>query len=279
MRKVITLLSFAALVYLNSLPLQAQSECAKRSLFSPMPNHEESSCELKDFDSHTFYKSKAGGAYETLPKEGNKMVVRYNWLGDWEKRPSVTQIYKNYQAAVEKQGGQLLYSSGSYYHFQLNQAGDQYFIEVLSDGSGMYTVTTLKVNTMKQDVVFTAKEIDQSISRDGQLTFYGIYFDVNKAVLKPESTGSIREIATFLKSHNNKQVYLVGHTDNSGTYDHNLKLSKDRAQAVVNELINQYGVASTQVSAQGVGDLCPVANNQTEEGKAKNRRVVMVLKK
>ena len=268
MKKVNVLFVLTLLIYLYCIPGHAQSDCTSRSLFSMMPNHEEASCEIKEFDSHIFYKSKNDGSYETLEKRGEKTIATYNWLGDWDKRPSKTQIYGNYQSAIEKQGGELLYS-GSYNHFKLRRSSDNYFIEVSTDGSGIYSITTVKENTMKQDVVFTAEEIDRSVTQEGQITFYGIYFDINKATLKPESSSSLKEIASYLKSNIDKQVYLVGHTDNSGTHEYNLKLSKERSQTVVNELINQYGVSATQLSAQGVGDLCPIANNLTPEGKAK----------
>ena len=217
MKKVNVLFVLTLLIYLYCIPGHAQSDCTSRSLFSMMPNHEESSCEIKEFDSHIFYKSKNDGSYETLEKRGEKTIATYNWLGDWDKRPSKTQIYGNYQSAIEKQGGELLYS-GSYNHFKLRRSSDNYFIEVSTDGSGIYSITTVKENTMKQDVVFTAEEIDRSVTQEGQITFYGIYFDINKATLKPESSSSLKEIASYLKSNIDKQVYLVGHTDNSGTH-------------------------------------------------------------
>jgi outer membrane protein OmpA-like peptidoglycan-associated protein len=71
---------------------------------------------------------------------------------------------------------------------------------------------------------------------------------------------------------------VVGHTDNAGALDHNLKLSADRAEAVVKSLIGR-GIAASRLKAAGVGPYCPVASNHTEEGKAKNRRVELVEQK
>ena len=257
---------------------QSNSDCEAQSLFSKMPDHEETNCEIKEFDAHDFRKSTADGSYETLTREGQTSEVWYNWTGEWDKRPSKIQIYKNYQNAIEKQGGELLYSGSSAY-FRLKKSGETYYLEVNTDGSGMYSVVTLKEASMQQDVVFTAREIGKAIDQDGQITFYGIYFDLNKSTLKPESAGTLKEIAAYLKANTSKQVYMVGHTDNTGAHDYNLKLSKERAQAAVDELINNYGVSAAQLSPDGVGALCPVSNNFTEESRAKNRRVVMVLKK
>lgn len=257
---------------------QSDTDCESKELFSMMPNHEVSRCEMKEFDSQTFYKSTANGNREALLKEGEKHTIWYHWLGDWEQRPSDAQIQKNYQNAIVKQGGELIYS-GSELHFKLNKSGNLYYIALVTDGSGTYSVVTIRESNMKQDVVFSAKEIKLNMDRDGQLAFYGIFFDINKATIKPESSNSIKEIATYLKSETQKQVYLVGHTDNTGAHDYNVKLSKERAQAVVTELINKHSVPATQITAEGVGELSPVVNNNTEEGKAKNRRVVMVMKK
>ncbi|WP_315817698.1 OmpA family protein [Paraflavitalea speifideaquila] len=73
-------------------------------------------------------------------------------------------------------------------------------------------------------------------------------------------------------------VYVVGHTDNTGDLTSNTTLSKDRATAVVTELTTKYSVNKTQVTPQGIASLAPIAANDTEEGKAKNRRVEIVKK-
>ena len=264
MKKLLLLLvlSIAA-----SAQTYAQSECAERGLFSMMPGHEENYCQIREFDVHEFRNSTADG-YETLKKEGEKIETWYNWQGEWEKRPSKQQIYKNYQAAIEKQGGKLMFSGSSAY-FSLKKSGNNYFIEVNTDGSGMYTVVTLKEADMRQDVVYTANEIQKNITSDGQVTFYGIYFDVNQSTVKSESAPTLKEIAAYLKANTNKQVYIVGHTDNTGQHESNMKLSMARSEAVVNELVSAYGVSREQLIAAGVGDLSPVSSNLTEEGRAK----------
>ncbi|NMM47738.1 OmpA family protein [Marinigracilibium pacificum] len=256
---------------------QSISECDQKSLFSPMPNHEARQCEIKEFDSYSITRNTENGNYESFNVEGEVHKVSYDWKGEWSKRPSNVQIYRNYQNAVEKQGGELLYESGSAY-FKLKKSNNTYYIEVFADGSGMYNVTTIKESSMKQDVVYSAQEINKIINQEGQITFYGIYFYTNKATLKTESDNTLKEIANFLKANKGKQVYIVGHTDNTGNHDYNLKLSKERAETVVKTLVNNFGVSASQLTAEGVGELCPVASNNSEKDKALNRRVVMVLK-
>ena len=276
--KKIQLLIGLCLLSTTFFQAQSYSECEKRTLFSMLSNHEIASCEIKEFDSFVFYEKDAKGNRQSIKKEGEFTKTSYKWLGEWEKRPSNTQIYKNYENAVVKIGGKLLYDSNSGYNFMIKKSGETYWMNVMTDGSGYYYVTTLKEAKMQQDVVFSATEIKKSIDSEGQITFYGIYFDTDKALLKDNSTPTVKEIATFLKANPKMTVYLVGHTDNTGSYEHNMKLSKERALAVTNELVKKHSIPTTQISADGVGPLSPVTTNKTEEGKAKNRRVVMVLK-
>ena len=276
--KKIQLLLGLCLLSTTSFYSQLNSECEKRTLFSMLSNHEIASCEIKDFDTFEFYIKDAKGNRSSIKKEGELTKTSYKWLGEWEKRPSNTQIYKNYENAVVKIGGKLIYDSNSGYNFTFKKAGETYWMNVMTDGSGYYYVTTLKEAKMQQDVVYSATEIKKNIDTEGQIAFYGIYFDTDKAILKESSTPTMNEIASFLKANPKMIVYLVGHTDNTGTYEHNIKLSKDRAIAVTTALIKTYNIPVNQISAEGVGSLSPITTNKTEEGKAKNRRVVMVLK-
>jgi OmpA-OmpF porin, OOP family len=108
------------------------------------------------------------------------------------------------------------------------------------------------------------------------VSLYGIYFDTDKTDVKPESQPTLQEIAKLLKQDASLRLYVVGHTDNVGTYDHNLDLSQRRAAAVVGELTTKHGVAAVRLRPAGVGMLSPVAPNDNEQGRAKNRRVELV---
>jgi OOP family OmpA-OmpF porin len=104
----------------------------------------------------------------------------------------------------------------------------------------------------------------------------GIYFDTGKSVLKPESPAAVAEIAKLLKADPALKVYAVGHTDNVASLDLNTKLSQDRAETLAQALVTKHGIAADRLVARGVGPLAPVANNDSEEGRAKNRRVELV---
>jgi OOP family OmpA-OmpF porin len=135
-----------------------------------------------------------------------------------------------------------------------------------------------KKGEMKQDVVADAAALGASIAATGKAAVYGIYFDTGKSVVKPESIPALDEITKLLKQNSGLALYVVGHTDYVGALDLNLKLSADRADAVVKALVAR-GIAASRLKGAGVGPYCPVASNRSEEGRAKNRRVELVEQK
>jgi outer membrane protein OmpA-like peptidoglycan-associated protein len=125
-------------------------------------------------------------------------------------------------------------------------------------------------------VVVTASEMEKSIAETGRVTLYGIHFDFNKADIKPQSRPALDEIARYLKADPARRLHVVGHTDGVGGFDFNVRLSQARAGAVVAELVGSYAIAPERLKGNGVGMLAPIATNETEEGRAKNRRVELV---
>jgi outer membrane protein OmpA-like peptidoglycan-associated protein len=115
--------------------------------------------------------------------------------------------------------------------------------------------------------------IAKTLAETGTARIYGIYFDVDKSDIKSGSKATLDEIAGVLKADPTLTLEVSGHTDNSGTNAHNLILSRNRAVAVVNALVRDYGIVSSRLRAQGYGDTRPVESNDTDAGKAKNRRV------
>jgi outer membrane protein OmpA-like peptidoglycan-associated protein len=112
---------------------------------------------------------------------------------------------------------------------------------------------------------------------DGKIITYAITFDIGKANIKPESMTEINRIAQLMKDNGDLQFEVQGHTDNTGTVVGNQRLSEQRAQAIVNKLV-EMGVAANRLSAKGMGQSAPLADNSTDEGRAKNRRVEFVKK-
>jgi len=111
---------------------------------------------------------------------------------------------------------------------------------------------------------------------DGKLVTYGIYFDVNKDVVKPESYGTLKEIAGILNEVPDVKVKIFGHTDADGDDAKNMDLSKRRAASVKAELVKSFGVKADQLATDGLGETKPVAANDTPVNKALNRRVEFI---
>jgi len=124
-------------------------------------------------------------------------------------------------------------------------------------------------------VLFSLQElIDSNIS----ITVNNIFFDFDKYELKGASNNELNRISEILKENRNYIIEIAGHTDSVGTNEYNLILSKNRADAVKNYLINK-GIESERIHSKGFGNAFPVETNQTEEGRAKNRRVEIKFRK
>lgn len=121
-----------------------------------------------------------------------------------------------------------------------------------------------------------AEAMAKGLDAEGHIALYEIFFETDKADVKPESARALGEIAKLLASRPQLRILVVGHTDNVGALDYNRGLSERRAQSVVEALAKQHGVARDRLTAVGVGMAAPVASNDNEAGRAKNRRVELV---
>jgi outer membrane protein OmpA-like peptidoglycan-associated protein len=142
--------------------------------------------------------------------------------------------------------------------------------------------TAIAVNVVERTAMDTgmvtvdAAAMSSAIKEGGRVAVYGILFDTNKADVKPESAPALKEIATLLQREPTLKLLVVGHTDSVGDYTANLVLSDKRAAAVIQALTTTHGVAATRLRPAGAGMMSPVATNQTDDGRAKNRRVELV---
>lgn len=125
-------------------------------------------------------------------------------------------------------------------------------------------------------VAVSAGELAKSIAEEGRAAVYGIFFDTNKAEVKPESDPTLEQIAKMLQERSSLKVLIVGHTDNVGGYAGNLDLSQRRAKAVVQALVGRYKIGADRLTAVGVSSAAPLGSNKTDDGRAKNRRVELV---
>ena len=142
------------------------------------------------------------------------------------------------------------------------------------DGDGSYRLTVSEREAMKQDI--SVNELADKLNKDGFIALY-VNFETGKSTLLPDAVATLDAAAGALKAAGEFKVEVAGHTDNVGTPESNLKLSQDRAQAVMAALV-QRGVKADRLIAKGYGQTTPVADNRTEDGRAKNRRVELVKK-
>ena len=148
-----------------------------------------------------------------------------------------------------------------------------------SDNEVVFLVDVIEVDDLEDGLVTVdAKAMGDALDRTGKVALYGIYFDTDKSVVKPESGPTLKEIAKLLKDRPQLKLYVVGHTDMTGSLSHNLTLSEARAKAVVDALVQNHGVAASRLAGKGVGPLAPAATNTNEKGRALNRRVELVAR-
>lgn len=140
--------------------------------------------------------------------------------------------------------------------------------------SGWSTYSTPYVSNLK--ITTATPDMRSKLLTEGKLVTYGIYFDVNKDVVKAESFGTINEIAQTLKENPTVRIKIIGHTDSDGDDAKNLDLSRRRALSVKNTLVNQFGIDASRIQTDGKGETEPLAPNTTSESKAKNRRVEFI---
>lgn len=219
------------------------------------------------------------------------------------------EIIKNYEEAVIKKGGtvfpvpdarecidaflrkghpghgmqnyeymQLPTYAGTYFCGKIPADTADYYVTLIMariESKVVYSLVTIKTKPMDTGMI-SLDNLDGGIVSKGHIAIYDIYFDTGKSEIKGESYDALDIIAEYLKAHADKKYMVVGHTDNVGEFDVNIVLSTERANAVVKKLIVDHGVNSEQLKPYGVGPASPVTSNSTEEGKAKNRRVVIV---
>lgn len=236
---------------------------------------------------------------ERLPNvlvSGNLTQLAY----ESPRERSPLEIFTNYKEGLEKAGFRILFSCGDAQCEPLRQSigrlngtrytaptmrfltahlqqGDQETYVQINLIALRHEIYVLERKEMERGlVVVTPEKIRQGLLADGRVVLDGILFDHDKATLKAESKPALDAIATFLRDTPAAKVYIVGHTDGTGSLGHNLQLSKDRAAAVVAALVADYGIPAARLSAHGVGPLSPARTNKDDGGRTKNRRVEMV---
>lgn len=254
-----------------------------------------------------------------LKPEGKYTRIAYGYAKD----RSGLEVFRNYQAALEKAGMKAVYTcekeacgaidsfynssylmrdgflDGSNFRNDFNSGfgeprylvakgtqpdGSPVHVAVLVTaplrgylgGISLQIVEGKPMETGKVVATLNAGDMARSIAAQGKVAVYGVYFDTDKTAVKPQSKESLAEMAKLLQQDGSLKVHIVGHTDNQGSTAHNMDLSQKRAESVVKLLATDYKVDAKRLSAKGVGSYAPVASNDAEPGREKNRRVELV---
>jgi OOP family OmpA-OmpF porin len=250
--------------------------CKDHPLFTRMPNTYIKECKFTEFDARKWPDPDTQGKTE-VQVEGKYWLIQYYNQKGFEDKRSDLQVSRNYQNAMKKIGGSVYarYDDGPN-TMKLLKDGKEIWAHVSSYRGDQIKIEIIEKETMKQEIVADAKFMAEGISSTGHVAIYGIYFDFNKSDVKPESDPALQEINKLLSGSPNLKVFIVGHTDNVGGVDYNMKLSQARADSVVKVLTTKYKINPQRLKAYGVGQLAPVAPNKTDDGRAKNRRVELV---
>lgn len=272
-----TILFIVSVLFYSTSFAQEDAKGSKdHPLFNRMPGYRIMGYEDKDFNVFDKFLDENG---KKMSVEGHYYYFNYG-LNKGEKMASGPQVLRNYMNAVKKAGGTVVYEEGCcnvYLKLAKNNRITWVRVKAYTD-AGSYQVWIVEEEEMDQDIVVDVKSMMNEINAEGRVALYGIYFDFDKSDMKPESDPTLKEISKLLSENPKLKLYVVGHTDNVGDFSYNMNLSKSRADAVVKTLVSKYNVDKNRLTPAGVGPLCPVTTNDTEEGKAKNRRVELIKK-
>ena len=249
---------------------------------------------------------------EWLKAEGKTTWIRY----EIPKGRSSLEVIRNYETALKSGGFKVVFACADKACLA-GKLQDNYLIgEQLDPGNGISTayadharhllgkldrpegtvyasivagedkdnvvafVTVVETKPMRGDqiAVIKAEEMQSTIEGGQSVNIYGIQFDFDKDTLRPESKPTLEQIAKLLSAKPGLRIDIVGHTDNKGTEAYNLELSGRRAARVVTELTTAYGIDPARLTSHGAGMSRPIASNDTDDGRAKNRRVELVAK-
>lgn len=243
--------------------------CKDSPLISRFPGSYIGDCSHKDDDSYTF--ELPNNAQKKL--EGDLTEIDYII----PKTASHAQLIRNLATALRNAGYSIDRDpSDSSVGNIVAHMGKTWISVVFNDSGNRMWEYILVQTQLTQDVVATAAALSSGLSSNGHAVVNGILFDTRKAVVKPESDAALKEVVKLLQQDAKLKLYVVGHTDNVGPLAANMELSRARAAAVVQVLVAQYGVAAARLQAYGDGPYAPVTSNDTEDGRALNRRVELV---
>jgi OOP family OmpA-OmpF porin len=224
------------------------------------------SCRVSDYDAAEF----------RIQGKPNQKVEGAGEVLEFHCAPQTSriEIIRNVERALKSAGFTIRYQmDGANWSGITGQKGPQWV--GVQSGNATYRLQAIRAKELEQQMEANADGWSQQIEQTGRVSIYGINFDTGKATVRSDSEKVLGEVLALLQKNAGWRLAVTGHTDNVGGKAMNLTLSRQRAQSVVAWLTAQ-GIEADRLLAGGFGDLAPVADNATEDGRAKNRRVDLI---
>jgi OOP family OmpA-OmpF porin len=260
--------------------------------------------QVKDFDTARMQAApfKDGQPADARRLEGKITRIAYRT----NPGPSILEVFRNFETQLAKAGYEKLLAcdtdacggipfteaidalpvpqmwiDGFNYHYyagRKTEGGRETYASVIvsENNREIYAQVTVAETRAIENKMVDAAAMSKGLRETGRIALYGIYFDTDRATLKPESRPALEQIAKLLAGEVALNVFIVGHTDSQGPYAYNLDLSRRRAEAIAEELVKSYRIGAPRLRTAGVAHLAPVGSNGNEAGRALNRRVELV---
>jgi len=252
----------------------SQDDCKAPDYLNSIEGFVLASCEQSEYNEYTFYYYDLKGKYIMLTKSGKYYRLNYTKDENHSRKVSGAQVCNNYFNAVQKIKGENFSKDKNFFQFTNNKQNIYMLIDnAWDDDDRGYQIYIIEEASMNQEIEISIKE---SIDRDGKVALYGILFDTGKSTIKPESEKELKNIIDYLSANLSQKIIIVGHTDNTGDYSANIKLSKERAESVKKYLITIGKIDESRLKTEGAGQFCPTTTNSSEKGRKLNRRVEIV---
>jgi len=289
------------LAALAPLPGVAE-DTADHPLISRYPGSEPTRRHVAEFEQ---YKLITGVASDSLDFESREIAGRMTRI-DYQSPPdrSPEEILSNYEQAIRGAGGEVLFTCrekacgpayagsrwgrfngtihlpgvGGYIAGKIN-ANDTTAYLAIGVAKRNHQITVVEVQEMETGLVSIDPDaLGQELDRLGHVAIPGVFFETGKAVLTPQSAEALSAMAQILNERPDLKVWVVGHTDWTGSFELNASLSEARARTVAKALVDDHSISETRVAGHGVGPLSPKASNTSASGRSANRRVELVAR-
>lgn len=268
----------ALFLAIGTIPAISQ-DVTEHPLIRPFPDSilDERRSEYQSFGEYDFRVGTARN-YEVHTIMGEFRSLRYllyNDDGSPNREVSQLEYVENFKTAALERGGEIKWEDRHYglvFTIPRENGGITWCRLTATPAAGRHDLFIIDESPLETSLEFGAAQMKAALDSDGRITLYGILFDYDKATLQQSSNDQLQEVLTLLLQYPELSLEIQGHTDSDGSEAYNLQLSQQRSESVLGYLV-LFGVESSRLQAKGYGESIPVAPNDTDENKAKNRRV------